>query len=735
MNTSNLLLITATGAAGLSFSISWLSASVSNRRAVKSDRLHASVSASNQAVITATTQLDLLKRICDAGKNETGYLRMSVIDRFGNVIFDTDGNESIIDDAVSQTLSSIFEKAQSDNPVILRRSLLDYLVTRNSVSIVLQPIFAEGKAELLLCGVGKSNQFVDKQHLALVKEFAGDIAFGMKALALEQHKQSSTKRINIMGKLFNESKDGIAVTDINGFIIEANKSYCDINSINQSSVKNKIINEFSSPEKRQRIQQKLAIDSVWTGERIITRHGKSYLSSIRITAVRHEADDTQLLVMLIDHYQNDEFKAEVNYLQNHDLLTGLPNKKNFQLQAQERLNNCVADRKHLAFFYIAVNEFNYINETVWDKNSEDIIKLLASKIVGVLKQHAIISRVGNSDFLIAIEVDNKNHAHEVAETLLQCISITCQVEKVDVELTPMIGVSIFPENGNTMNELASASQKVIKNSSFNRAKRIKFAQAEHIVVDKHEEIKFENNLKKSIALNQLELYYQPQVHLKNGNVIGYEALIRWNCPINGLVPPDSFIPIAEKNGFIIQIGHWVINEACKQISIWKKANHRNFKIGVNVSPIQFFDDDLVPVIKKCIEDYEIKPCELELEITESAIMEDESRAIRVLNEIRNLGVILSIDDFGVGRSSLAYLKKLPVHNVKIDRSFVNDLPHDKHSASIVKAIMNIADDLNMNVVAEGIETKEQEDFMKNLDCLHGQGLLYGMPVKAVETVY
>lgn len=231
------------------------------------------------------------------------------------------------------------------------------------------------------------------------------------------------------------------------------------------------------------------------------------------------------------------------------------------------------------------------------------------------------------------------------------------------------------------------------------------------------------------------LHYQPQVHLMNNNIIGYEALVRWMHPELGLIYPDKFIGIAEESGLIIEIGHWVIQETCRQIAAWKKSRKTKFKIAANVSPVQFFDDDLVNVIRKSIQEHNIQPGELELEITESAIMENEAHAIDILHEIRSLGIVLSIDDFGVGHSSLAYLKKLPVHKVKIDRAFVTDLPADRHSATIVKAIINIAENLDMDVVAEGIETHEQESFMRENHCLFGQGRLFGMPVRAEDAIH
>lgn len=735
MITSDLLFLTGVITAGTSV-ILWLSPAVLNRRARINAKFHASVSASNQAVTSAKNQFDLIKRICIAGKDKSGYLRMSVIDRFGNVIFDTDGNTTVTDDAIGFNLQNLFDNAKKEEPVVLKRSLFDLIKNKNSVTVVLFPIFESKQASLMLCAIAKSNRFVSKEHLDLLKEFVSDIEFGTRVFALENYKKTSLSRINVIGRLFDDSEDGIAVTDINGFIIEANQAFCDMNSINPAAIKNKIISEFNNTKKRNLIQSKLSTNSEWVGERILTNpDGKTYLCHVRITTIRHQFSEPQLLVMMVDQSQRLEMKNEVHYLSNHDHLTGLPNKKNFMMQVEDLISAHKDQFTKIAFFYVSINEFNYVSEAVWNRNSDDVIKLLATKIINHLANESIIGRVGNSDFMIVTKIDNHLQAKHIAVQLLQSIKINCTFEDIEVELSPAIGISIHPDNGITVNDLASAAQNAITKLSGNRAKKIKFAAIESNPVNTKDQLKFENDLKKSLKKAELELYYQPQVNLESSAVVGYEALIRWNNPSLGIIYPDSFIGLAEKNGFIIEMGHWVIQQSCKQIEEWKKIKTNKFKIAANISPIQFFDEELVNVIRKSIQDCNILPGELELEITESAIMEDEVHAIRILREIRDLGVLLSIDDFGVGHSSLAYLKKLPVHKVKIDRSFITDLPNNKHSVTIVKAILNIAESLNISVVAEGIENIEQEYFMRSHHCLHGQGSLYGMPVKAEHAIH
>jgi len=611
------LLIATLSIAPLGLGVAWINSRISHRQAQRNGRFYASVSASNQAVTSSKDQHELIERICTAGKEKTGYLRASVIDRFGNVIFDTDGRDAITDGSIGLSLLDTFECAKRHEPFIIKKSLMDTIFKRNSVAIAIYPIFIDSHAALMLCIVAKENEHLDNDHLEVLKELVGDIEFGIKTFDLD------------------------------------NKH----------------------------------------------RHDKT--------------DDSA-------------------YLKNHDYLTGLPNKNKFMADAEaliSRFDNNNSGK--VAFFYISVNELNSNSDNVWIHNSDEVIKQLSGILITNLSSQAIIHRVGYADFLIVKVVQSKESVKQRAEQILQAISIISPIDNMEVDISPTVGISLYPDNGKTVGDLAVSAQRAVFNAG-KKAKRIILAETEQAAESRRERIKFEAALKKSLTKGELELYYQPQVDLETCSIIGYEALVRWNNPVLGIIQPDKFIELAEKNGFIIEMGHWVVQQACRQIVAWKKVKREKFKIAVNVSPIQFYDDDLLDVVKAAIKEYSIEPGELEFEITESAIMEDEEHAIKLLKEFRNLGLVLSIDDFGVGHSSLSYLKKLPVHKVKIDRSFIENLPNDSENATIVKAILNIAEGLKMQVVAEGIETREQEEFMQTHKCLHGQGRRYGMPTKAED---
>jgi diguanylate cyclase (GGDEF)-like protein len=605
------LIITFLGFCSLGLGLGLFSQRVTHRQERRKTRFYESVSASNQAVTSSKDKNELIARICTAGRDKTGYLRVSVIDRFGNVIFDTDGSKAITDSTIGLSLLNMFDSAQRHEPIILKQSSLEALFKKKNYPLALYPIFINQHVSMMMCVIARSNSYLDVEHIAVLDELIGDIEFGIKA---------------------------------------------------------------------------------------------------------------------IDEKSNNNDRTLSSDYQKYDALTGMLNKKHFMHKAELFLNTHANDDKLIAFCYISANELNSASDNVWVHNSDEIIKSLAHKIRGSMPYEAIAHRVGYSDFLIVMQVENRIPLRPLVNRMLEAITIHSQIDNIDVEIRPTIGISLYPDNGKTVGDLAVAAQRALF-SVGHQAKRIIFSETNVESTFRNEKNQFESALKKTIGRGELELHYQPQVNLSTGATISYEALIRWNDPVSGLIYPDRFIGLAEHNGFIIEMGHWVIQEACRRISMLKKSGLSTVKIAVNLSPVQFHDDKLLDIVKAAIVDNNIASGELEFEITESAVMDNEVRAIKMLHDFKSIGILLSIDDFGVGHSSLAYLKRLPVDQVKIDRSFISELPHDNHNATIVKAILDIAACLNITVVAEGIETKEQEQFMLQLGCMQGQGMLYGMATR------
>ncbi len=591
-----------------------LSSQVMTRQANRKRRFYESVSASNRAVITCKDKQELFSRVCNSAKEKTGYLRVSIIDRFGNVVFDTDGNQSILDISIGLNLLSVFDAAKPNEPVILKKSALDMLLRPKSVCVGLYPIFVNQHAALMLCLIARSNEYLDGEHIELLNEMVSDIEFGIK------------------------------------YIDERSESNVGTRSIPKSS---------------------------------------------------------------------------------SDQLTGLPNKQDFMSSADNLLHTHNTKQEDIIFCYITVNELNSASDNIWVHNSDEIIKTIAEKICAHTPFSAISHRVGYSDFIVVNRIMKDAPIKEMAEKFLETITTTCHIGNIEVEITPTIGISFYSTNGKTVTELAMAAQRAAF-SIGNKAKRIIYSDMVSDETSQNEKTRLEAELKRSLMKGEMELYYQPKVDLQSKEIFCHEALIRWRHPILGTIMPQKFIELAEHNGFIVEMGRWVISEACQQIAKYKQAKSPSCKVAVNISPIQFHDEHLPDFILQEMTKHKIGPGELEFEITESVMIDNKNYALKLLREFKEMGICLSIDDFGTGHSSLAYIKDLPIDQVKIDRAFISGLPGDENSASIVKAIIDIASCLNIAVVAEGVETLEQEQFVKHHGCNYGQGMLYGMPASCKE---
>jgi EAL domain-containing protein (putative c-di-GMP-specific phosphodiesterase class I) len=340
-----------------------------------------------------------------------------------------------------------------------------------------------------------------------------------------------------------------------------------------------------------------------------------------------------------------------------------------------------------------------------------------------------VARIKSNEFAVVIEAGvGREFFAQYAIELLNRLSGALKVGEREFYLGPVIGVSIFPEDGASADELLGRADSACNRAGFDIDDSIHFFSA-RAQTDLDERLTVEAQLRRALERNEFRLVFQPKVQIASGRINGFETLLRWTSPVLGEVAPERFIPIAERTGLIIEIGAWVFQAACRHLHGWQQAG-AHIKLAVNLSPRQFYQSDLVPMIGKCLERCAIAPGSLELEITESAIMSREQEVDVLMREIRALGIELSIDDFGTGYSSLAYLKRFPVQRLKIDRAFIRDLGHDDDSAAIVRSILNLANGLKLNVVAEGVETEAQLAILRSMTCDEYQGYLFSRPVEA-----
>jgi diguanylate cyclase (GGDEF)-like protein/PAS domain S-box-containing protein len=441
----------------------------------------------------------------------------------------------------------------------------------------------------------------------------------------------------------------------------------------------------------------------------------------RINAqLKEEMDDRQTAEALARH------------LALHDTLTGLPNR----LLLQDRLAQALAQAKReewrVAVMFIDLDRFKNINDTLGHAAGDDILREMARRLRSSLRDSDTVSRVGGDEFVIVLR-----HVQAVADIpfttgkLMAEMSAPVVIAGRELRVTPSIGVSVFPNDSEDPTKLLSYADAAMYHAKANGRRNVQFYAAA-MSATLQARLKLESDLHQALARNELELHYQPRVDFRSGTVIGYEALLRWHHPEDGLVAPATFIPIAEDSGLIMPIGEWVIHEACQQMKRWRESGFAVNCVAVNLSARQFFDRQLPERVRTALADAGLEPQSLELEITESILMANTEETLGLFAELKQLGVKLSIDDFGTGFSSLSYLKRFRVDNLKIDHTFVRDIGSDPDDAAIVSAIVNLAQSLQLHVIAEGVETKEQLEYLSTCGCKEAQGYFFARPMPAAE---
>jgi len=436
----------------------------------------------------------------------------------------------------------------------------------------------------------------------------------------------------------------------------------------------------------------------------------------------------QLVNLLTDITERERAEAHLAYLANFDDLTGLPNRNHFRHLLEAELADAAAKDTGLGVLVVSLARLHEISDLLGHETGEAALREIGRLFQSQLPRAVGVARIKSNEFALAVHAHHgRGELEEFAQALHGRLSSPFTVNGREFFLEPRVGVSLFPDDGHSADELFRRAESA-RNRSGADGDTIHFF-SESAQDDLDERLTVEAQLRRALERGELRMVYQPKVALGSGRIVGFEALLRWNSAELGEVSPARFIPLAERTGLIVPIGAWVLQESCRQLARWN-ADGAQLKVAVNLSPRQFDQKDLVAMMKRCIEATGVDPAALEFEITETALMRREGEVDALLHAIRALGVELSIDDFGTGYSSLAALKRFPVQRLKIDRAFIRDLGRDEDSAAIVRSILNLARNLKLSVVAEGVETEEQLLILRTLACDDYQGFLFSRPVEA-----
>lgn len=409
----------------------------------------------------------------------------------------------------------------------------------------------------------------------------------------------------------------------------------------------------------------------------------------------------------------------------YDRVTELPNRNYFKSFIKEELNKC---ENKLAILFLDIDNFKNINDTLGHSSGDILLKQAAGEFKACIEENGSVFRTGGDEYMFVLpDISSEEEVKALAENILSKINHPFYIDDREVYISGSIGITIFPDDGEdetTLLKNADAAMYYAKDAGKNNYQFFIKKMNDKII----EKSELESNLRHAIKNNEFIIHYQPQIDINSGKIIGMEALVRWNHPIQGIIPPIRFIPLAEETGLILPLGDFVLKKACEQTILWEKSGYGKINIAVNLSARQFDQKNLVEKIDAVLKETGLTPRQLEIEITESTAMKDLDQTVEVLKSLRKMGVRISLDDFGTGYSSLNYLRQLPIDTIKIDKTFVNNITNNDNEKAVARAIITLAHNMELNVVAEGVENNNQLSFLIDEQCDIIQGFLFSKPL-------
>lgn len=549
-------------------------------------------------------------------------------------------------------------------------------------------------------------------------------------------KEIAEKAANRLSKAVAFSGTGVVITDQNFTIEYVNPKMLEMTGFDETHFMQATLLSIIAKEMAilvDDIDVDLRSRNYWRGDTLLQGQGTQPIwVSLSVSPIREDGGEiTSYVASAQDISFVKESQRKMEQLAYFDTLTGLANRTFFRMQLRKSM--ALAERGHYAFalFYFDLDEFKRINDTLGHDAGDQLLVEVATRLKKRLRAEDTIARLGGDEFAVLLSgIEEQSHAMEVANTIQKTLNEPIKLGNNEVIISASIGITMAPYDSQEEDQLLKHADLAMYEAKA-KGRNTHHFYSQELNAAANERLFIENELRQAIKEQQFELYYQPQVDSRTQQVVGYEALIRWFHPEEGMIPPTKFIPIAEATGLIVELGAWVLQESC-EFAVRLAQQGRDNNISINLSARQFKDANLVPLLSKIIKSTGVAPKRLHLELTESMLMGHVEAAIAQLHQLKALGISISIDDFGTGYSSLSYLKRFPVDILKVDRSFVKDIPDDPNDMEITAAIIAMAQKLKLAVVAEGVETIEQVDFLKNNNCFIVQGYYFSPPIAERE---
>lgn len=598
------------------------------------------------------------------------------------------------------------------------------------------PILLNQKPYAVLNVYSQEKDFFDAEVLNLMVELSLDLSFALDSYAHEAARQVAEEKLKLSAKVFSQSQEAIVITDKDNNILSVNRAFTVVTGYEEQEVLGKNPKLLSSGRQDQvfyrALWDSLQKNKFWQGE-LWNRHkdGTIYPEWLTISVVLDElANIVNYIAIFSDITQHKTTEQQLEHLAHYDSLTNLPNRLLLKSRVDYELILAERNKKTFALLFIDLDHFKNINDSLGHSIGDQVLIEVGQRLLACVREEDTVARLGGDEFNILLADSNGNGAAIVANNIITSLAVPIDYQNYQLHITPSLGISLYPDNGDSYETLSqNADTALYKAKEFGRNQYQFFTPTMQQQTKRRMEI--ETDLRQAIVRNELITYFQPQVNTQTTQIIGAEALLRWQHPVWGFVSPAEFIPVAEECGLILHIGDWVLEQSIAQAKKWHDAGFL-LTIAVNLSLAQFRANTLFEKVKQTLEHFQLPPQYLELELTESIAMQSAEMAIEITHKLTQLGIKLSIDDFGTGYSSLSYLQRFSLDKLKIDQSFTMNMAENKDSENIVDAIISLAKSLNLKTIAEGVETKQQLDMFKQKDCDEIQGYYFSKPIPADE---
>ncbi len=586
-------------------------------------------------------------------------------------------------------------------------------------------------------------------HLSVdVEDEIGRLAGSMKIMAhnikqahdelgdAKNMAERTAEELQLYAKAFDNSGEAMLITNSQNRIIDVNSAFTTQTGYTLDDVIDQDPKMFASGETPPGVYRELWTslqqNDFWQGELWdIKKDGVSYPKWIRISAIRDSSDVVLFYIASFsDITERKESEARIEHLAHHDILTGLLNRFSMEERLVQAIATAHRTQQRLALLFIDLDRFKSVNDSLGHHAGDALLAEVAVRLQSCVRESDIVARIGGDEFVVVLnDIRDNLRAAVMAESIMQKMAVPFKHQELTLDTTPSIGISIYPDDGMDVDELLRNADVAMYHAKEMGRNNYQYFDRK-MLEEASQRLYLERELRVALASNQLQLHYQPLVAAGQCEVVALEALVRWTHPKEGAIAPDKFIPIAEDCGLIHELGRWVFNEACRQIVAWRNGENKQCRLAINLSAKQLQSTSLVTELESIMKQHGVSGHELELEMTESVAMIDPELSVVQLQSLRELGLGLAIDDFGTGYSSLAYLKRLPINILKLDRSFVRDIESDVNDAEICSATVALAHNLGLKVVAEGVETEAQRNFLQGLGCDYLQGFLFSRPLPA-----